>query len=198
MCWQGKSRDFSCPPDRPHFSIFDNDCTSEFLADCRAVERFCASSPLGQFQTNPRGCDDYLLCTECSDQFELLHWTCPQGFRFSDALRICVPELGFQCHVDEHPDFVAPPEPFAIDCATSSADAPRLRPHPSDCEHYFFCESPAARSILFRCGEGLKFSVATNKCELAANAVCFADGGRRTFERVFSKVTRALPPLEVA
>lgn len=99
MCWRRKWADYDCPPDAPHFSMFDRQCTTEFLADCNVQKRFCSTGDLEEFRANPRTCDNYLLCTECENEFTIHKWQCPAGLKYKMADNFCVDEAQVTCHV---------------------------------------------------------------------------------------------------
>ncbi|KAG5667155.1 hypothetical protein PVAND_015152 [Polypedilum vanderplanki] len=193
LCWQRNWQNLKCPDDRPHFSIFDMDCNTEFLADCKAVDRFCGSVELEQFEANPQGCDDFVMCSECENNYKLHNFQCLPGFKFNKGNKTCLGENDFECHVKESLAFDLPPRPFTTDCS----EVTTLRTHhPGDCQYYFYCTSTG--SMLAKCGDGENFDYEDAECKV--NGVCHPNINS-TFEaekiKIERKITNNIPRIDL-
>lgn len=193
MCWDGQWEDFNCPEEFPHFSLFENSCTSEFFADCKAVDRFCKNNQLQEFTVNPHSCDDYLMCTECENKFKLFDWHCPAGFKFNKQIGICDQENNFNCHVNVTGISNLPPQPFQIDCSESSS---LFRRHPFSCEYYFICTSQSSNSILEKCPGNTVFDIVSERCRSAEDAVCVVPANE-IIQRKKIEITKIHPKIDL-
>lgn len=99
LCWQNLTIVRDCPPGE-HFSLFDNGCVSEFLADCHAADNYCKTFGNLVAKRAPFSCDTYHICTHCNDRFTLTELHCnSETHQFNEDFEHCDVRTNVNCVV---------------------------------------------------------------------------------------------------